>query len=87
MARRMFDYICAECSAEFEELVDVTSTDPVPCPACGAKETRRCIGATRIDPKLGTDPDFPTAWDKWGRTRRHQTKIVERLKREHGDTR
>ena len=32
----IYEYRCAACSEEFEELVSVSATASPPCPACGA---------------------------------------------------
>lgn len=85
MPLMMFDYQCDVCFNEFEELVDRDNPGTVKCPVCDSSKTRRLVTGTRIDPRLGVDPDsFPTMGDKWARKQR-QRKATEMKRREsHG---
>lgn len=74
MARMLFDFDCNKCGHVFEELVhsDVSTS---PCPACKGNGVR-LISAPRIDwLKMGLDPAFPTAYERWGdaKTIHHKT--------------
>lgn len=84
MPLMMFDFLCTLCGEEFEDLIEREHPDPVKCPLCGSSQTQRLITGTRIDPKLGVDPDsFPTMGDKWARKQR-QRKAIE-MKRRHAN--
>lgn len=37
MAKKLYDFVCGECSEEFEKLVE--STNKVECPNCGSTNT------------------------------------------------
>jgi putative FmdB family regulatory protein len=72
----MFDFECTN-GHQFEDLVksDVHELD---CPVCAAKAARQ-ISAVRLDwRKMGLDPGFPSAQDKWAKA---QTKAKQK-----GDT-
>ena len=73
---RLFDFECQnpDCSHTFEELVKYEEQGSVLCPLCN-HSTKRLIGAANIDPKLGIDPNYPTMYDKWARTRRQRKQI------------
>lgn len=61
----MFDFECTN-GHQFEDLVksDVHELD---CPTCAAKASRM-ISAVRLDwRKMGLDPGFPSAQDKWAK--------------------
>jgi putative FmdB family regulatory protein len=67
------DYECKACGHIFEEMTNDNCA--VPCTSC-AGETSRIISAPRIDwLHMGTDPGFPSAYEKWGnaKTVHHQT--------------
>ena len=58
----LVDFKCTQCGIVIEHLVSF-DTISLPC-ACGSRDARRIISGTNF--KLdGTDPAFPTAWDKW----------------------
>lgn len=85
MARILFDFECLACSKVFEEFHNTSTPETVKC-ECGGL-TKRLIGATRIDPRLGLDPEgFPTMGDKWARTREQRTRIERQRDVSHGDT-
>lgn len=71
----LYDFQCTNegCKHNFDELQSVSAPFPA-CERCGAP-TKRLIGTTHIDPRLGLDPTgFPTMADKWARTRRQRAK-------------
>ena len=38
----MYEFTCKKCGTIFEELLPLSrASDPVPCPACGARETAK----------------------------------------------
>lgn len=74
MGFRLFDWECAKCASVFEEMVNDDSKT-LPCPSCKGKADR-LIAAPRIDwIRMGVDPGFPSAYEKWGdaKTKHHQT--------------
>jgi hypothetical protein len=67
----MFDFLCSnpKCNELFEELIG-NDERTLPCPVCG-QESGRQLAAPRSNwRKMGTDPGFPSAWDKWGKAKR-----------------
>lgn len=74
MGYRLFDWECTKCASVFEEMVNDDSK-MLPCTSCGGKADR-LIAAPRIDwIRMGVDPGFPSAYEKWGdaKTKHHQT--------------
>jgi len=71
-SRVLFDFECPECGNIFEELV-YRNVFRAKCPECDSKAVRQ-VSAPRLDPRLGLDSSFPTAVDKWERTRREHHK-------------
>jgi hypothetical protein len=74
--RMIFDFQCtsASCGKVFEDLVD-SEVHELPCPAC-TENSVRLISAPHIDwRKMGLDPAFPSASDKWAKeiTNHHKT--------------
>lgn len=71
--RRMFDFTCIKCENTFEELIS-DDTKILPCPDCGHDSVRQ-LAAPRSDwRKMGLDPGFPGAYDKWGTAKRKHHK-------------
>ena len=65
MARILYDFKCTDCNHLQENLVDSSITE-VECEVCGHRATRQISAPTiALD---GTDPGFPTAWDKWAKS-------------------
>jgi putative FmdB family regulatory protein len=85
MGWRLFDFECNACKAVFEELVHTDTPETAKC-KCGSSETTRLIGAPRIDPRLGLDPDFATMSDKWAKTRYQRAKIERKQADSHGES-
>lgn len=66
--RMIFDFECKK-DGLFEELVD-SKVKKARCPKCGGTGIRQ-IAAPRIDwRKMGLDPGFPSAYEKWGKAKR-----------------
>ena len=69
MGFRFFDFRCTYCGETTEELIhnDIKKID---CPECGAVAKRQ-LAAPRLDwKKMGLDPDFTSAQDKWAKAKR-----------------
>ena len=81
-----FNFRCERDNTAFTAELDDSVELYRPCPKCGTL-CNRIVGTFTMPLSMGVDPDFPTAWDRWARAHKHQTKIAERLKRDHGDTR
>ena len=41
----IYEYKCEKCGNFFEELVTGDRDKKIPCPACGASETQKCMSA------------------------------------------
>lgn len=76
--KRMFDFHCKSCGDEFEKLVD-TNIRTVTC-ECGG-EASRMISTPTIGLD-GTNPDFPTAYDKWANVREQRARVTAKRNRE-----
>ena len=62
----LYQYKCAECGEEHEALNNMEERALNQCPYCNCM-AEQVITAVRFDPRMGVDPDFPTAaaaWDK-----------------------
>jgi putative FmdB family regulatory protein len=79
----LFDFRCTNCGEKFEEYVrpDVKAK---PCPKC-ASEGKRIISGTRLDIRMGIDPDFSTMGDKWERSYMSGVREAQKRQQEHGD--
>lgn len=55
-----YDYRCPE-GHEFEEMNSVANRHKAECFYCGKMADKVIINAPGLDPKMGLDPDFPTA--------------------------
>lgn len=80
----IFDFRCDDCGT-FERMVK-PSVRAVPCPKCGGTAWR-LVPAPALSPKMGLDPNFPTAYAKWGDTRNKRAIIDRRHFKEHGSDR
>lgn len=81
----MFDFHCAECGADFEELVG-SATQTIQCAKCGANADRQ-ISPVRFDRlKAAASGDGMTgAIDYFEKVHRERKAIEERKEAEHGD--
>lgn len=71
---RYFDFECPDCKAVFEEMISDDSMT-LPCTSCKG-QADRLISSPRIDwRRMGLDPAFPSAYDKWAKaqTQHHKT--------------
>ena len=75
-----FDFRCTACAHRFEAFVKPT-VNPV-CPKC-SKDSKRLISAPTLA-LPGTDPDFPTAYEKWERTRAAKAADDKKFYDKHG---
>lgn len=45
----MYEYACRKCDHRFEKLVkSISSTEKVPCPECGSKQTERAVSVFAV---------------------------------------
>lgn len=60
----IYEYICRDCDAEFEELVFSTD-ETVPCPKCGSEKTEKLMSAcsSKVD---GGGPNFEALRESGG---------------------
>lgn len=66
----MFDFSCTQCGETTEELIE-DDKKKIDCPVCGGVAKRQ-LAAPRIDWwKMGLDPAFASASDKWAKAKRH----------------
>lgn len=63
---RMYDYHCSHCGEDFEALVEVQERHGQPCPECSGRARLALRSFPMMDPKMGLDPDLPTAYRNWG---------------------
>ena len=81
---RYFDLRCTQCGETTEELID-KDQKRISCPECGGIAVRQ-LAAPRIDwKKMGLDPDFPSAQDKWAKAKTHNNKHGKKDRYEGGD--
>lgn len=45
MAMPIYEYACRGCSADFEELVSLSTADSVRCPSCGSTRVERQLSS------------------------------------------
>jgi putative FmdB family regulatory protein len=64
----LFDFQC-ECGNKFEKLVPY-GTETVSCTECDGM-AKKLLSCPRIALD-GTDPAYPTAWDKWEKKRKQK---------------
>ena len=67
----MYDYVC-EAGHVFEEINSVNKRHATSC-ECGSAATMHILNAPVIDPRMGVDPDFPTAAAQWDRKQRRKS--------------
>jgi putative FmdB family regulatory protein len=66
---RVFDFCCTDCGETTEEFIQ-NDKKKIDCPICGGVAKRQ-LAMPRLDwKKMGLDPDFATAYDKWGKAKR-----------------
>lgn len=70
----LYDYRCPKCSHVFDALKKVDDRHSAPCPECGATAEHKILKAAALDYRMGTDPGFPTAYDKWAKIQRSKNK-------------
>jgi len=57
----IFDYVCGQCSHEFETLL-LRESEPVRCPACGSDSVKRAVSlfsctGVQLDKRLKMDSE------------------------------
>lgn len=83
----LYDFKCPGCGLAFEGLAKC-GADAKECPGCGAEAKRVPVAMPHVMLD-GTDPAFPSAWDKWARV--HEQAHRRAIKRDdfggkyHGD--
>lgn len=77
----VFDFRCRGCKAKFEGFVkpDVKTTS---CPNCSCTADR--LISTPTIGLSGTDPDFPSSYDKWEKTQKQKRDNDKKFYKEHG---
>jgi len=71
----LFDFECIN-GHEFEELVK-SDVHEIECPRCRAQALRQ-ISGTRVDwRRMGVDPDFPGAANKWTKMQEQKARQEE----------
>lgn len=74
MSLKVYDFRCTSCGETFEAFVESTTPTKV-CPYCGSHRTRICASAPKLwYYKMGVDPDFTTAANKWKTMRTSQNR-------------
>lgn len=64
----LYTYACAgEHTMDLIRKVDERH-EPVVCEECGKTMTLE-VQTSVFDPRMGLDPSFPSAYDKWAKTR------------------
>jgi putative FmdB family regulatory protein len=81
----LYDFRCTACGLKFDDMVksDVFET---PCISCGS-QSKRLVSCPRLDPRMGLDPDFPTAYDAWAKSKTIKAKTDRAHYKEHGTDR
>lgn len=51
----IYEYVCEQCNARFEELVRSVDASKAVCPECGSRQVRRALSvfATRVTESAG----------------------------------
>lgn len=78
--RLLRDFHCPTCGSDVERYID-SDTASVMC-HCGSLAIR-VVGMPRVALD-GTDPGFPTAYDRWANTR-EQNRAVKTRRSYHGE--
>lgn len=81
---RMYDYRCEHCGHAFEALVEVQERHTQPCSECHGSAKQAIRSVPMLDPRMGLDPDFPTAYRNWGT--KHE-KLADGRMRDSNNTR
>ena len=63
----IYDYICDDEQHVFEETNKIADRMTSTCKVCGSSAKMYILQAASLDPRMGTDPGFPTAYAKWGK--------------------
>ena len=65
----IYQYRCADCGEEHEALKKVDERSLNQCPYCMSM-AEQILTPVHFDPRMGVDPDFPTAYAAWGKKHR-----------------
>ena len=74
----LFDFVCDD-GHEFEELVK-PRIKRVKCPVCSVGSSRLVSSPFINYRRMGVDPDFPTAGDKWAKMQERRKAIEKERK-------
>lgn len=80
---KVYDYMCEHCCVVHEHFVKDSEVRTVKCRECG-NTAHRMIPRPRFQLD-GTDPAYPTAWDKWAKDREVKAKQANKQAEEHGE--
>ena len=82
----IYDFKCKACDHTFESLENREEIKKLllKCPNCKKKKATRIVSPIRFELD-GTDPAFPTAYDRWGDMRSQRSKVAAKRRAEHGD--
>ena len=78
----MYEWRCLSCEVKYDALAKM-DVKVHACPECGA-DSKRLISAPQFDPKMGLDPDFPKASNKWARQTKQKTEQDKKFHADHG---
>lgn len=75
----LYEYECNVCQHVHEQFRSIDARNDAPaCPLCDCSDADLVIGTPSFDPRMGTDPSFPTAYAKWGK--KHQALHTGKMK-------
>ena len=64
-------YECKACGLRYDAVQSVADRNLSPeCPKCLTRASEKRVTTVRLDSRMGLDPDFPTAYKKWGDSQR-----------------
>lgn len=67
MSRVIRDWRCPDCGYVHEQMT-LRGVEYTECPQCGQDQCLPMVSAPKLATiRMGADPDFPTAADKWAR--------------------
>jgi hypothetical protein len=81
MGLRIFEFSCKHCGEKSEEYLSDHEIREMPCGNCGETKSR-VVTPAFFDCGNGIDPDFPTAYEKWGNRRKLGSKYMPKKRDE-----
>ena len=73
---RVYDYECESCGDVQEHFVGSSDVATVACKSCGGTAHRKITAMNFRLP--GYDPDFPTAYEQWGKRTEKRIKAADK---------